>query len=94
MKLLLCKTLWGHTGSVDEAAELAVEESFSGIEAPLPADAGAMEHFSQVMDTHQLFWVQEICTAGSYVPRLSTAQCGRGRAGQQDGAHDLGRVGA
>lgn len=69
MKLLLCKTLWGHTGSVDEAAELAVEEGFSGIEAPLPADARAMEHFSQVMDTHQLFWVQEICTAGSYVPR-------------------------
>jgi sugar phosphate isomerase/epimerase len=69
MKLLLCKTLWGHTGSLEQAAQLAVDAGFGGIEAPVPIDAPGVEHFAQVLQTHGLVWIQEICTAGSYVPR-------------------------
>lgn len=69
MKLLLCKTLWGHTGSVEQAARLAVEAGFGGIEAPVPSDAAAVVHFAQVLEAHRLVWIQEISTTGSYVPR-------------------------
>ncbi len=73
MKLLLCKTLWGHTGSLSEAVQLAVEAGFGGIEAPVPADAPALEQFAELLDAHGLAWIQEICTAGSYVPRRHAA---------------------
>ncbi|MFT6974726.1 MAG: hypothetical protein ACJA0E_000716, partial [Bermanella sp.] len=34
MKLLTFKTLWGHTGSIEEGAVLAKAAGFAGIEAP------------------------------------------------------------
>ncbi len=69
MNLQLSKTLWGHTGSVTQAAQLAVAAGFEGIEAPAPADVASVEQLAEVLQAHGLFWIQEICTAGSYVPR-------------------------
>lgn len=69
MKLQLCKTVWGHTGSLIEAAQLATEAEFNGLEAPVPADESSVEEFADILHASKLFWIQEICTAGSYVPR-------------------------
>ncbi len=69
MNLLLCKTLWGHTGSLIEAAQLANEAGYQGLEAPVPDNESSIETFSNILRDYDLLWIQEICTAGSYVPR-------------------------
>jgi len=63
------KTLWGHSGSVDDAAVLARQAGFDGLEAPLPTQPEPREALGKALDQHRLQWIQEICTAGSYVPR-------------------------
>jgi len=70
MQLLTFKTLWGHTGSLDAAAKMATAAGFSGLEAP--AVSSRPDYLADLADTlqaHRLEWIQEICTAGSYVPR-------------------------
>ena len=69
MQLLRFKTLWGHSGTPQQAAELAVAAQFDGLEAPLPADGGARDVLAAALHGHGLRWIQEICTAGGYVPR-------------------------
>jgi sugar phosphate isomerase/epimerase len=69
MKLALYKTLWGHDGNIVEAAQLARDAGFKGIEGPVPDSAMATEIFSDTLSKFELKWIQEICTAGSYVPR-------------------------
>ena len=68
MQLDLFKTLWGHEGTVEEAALLAVDAGFAGIEAPAPQDDAALDAFASVLAAHNLDYVAEICTTGSYVP--------------------------
>ncbi|WP_394242087.1 sugar phosphate isomerase/epimerase family protein [Halopseudomonas laoshanensis] len=68
MRLDLFKTLWGHEGTFEEAATLAVDAGFVGIEAPAPADAEEFQQLATVLATHGLDYIAEICTAGSYVP--------------------------
>lgn len=70
MKLLTFKTLWGHSGSLSDAAVLARAAGFSGLEAP--ARDGSTQYLAsleQTLEQHGFDWIQEICTAGSYVPR-------------------------
>ncbi|MFE8071836.1 sugar phosphate isomerase/epimerase [Marinobacteraceae bacterium S3BR75-40.1] len=69
MQLQHFKTLWGHDGTLAEAIELAREAEFTGIEAPLPSEPGEAARFVEAIATNGLLWIQEICTAGSYVPR-------------------------
>lgn len=70
MQLRTFKTLWGHTGTVQDAAALAREAGFAGLEAPALADDPLhLQALEQALGEHDLAWVQEICTAGSYVPR-------------------------
>ncbi len=70
MQLHTFKTLWGHTGSVEEAAVLARAAGFSGLEAPAKhADPSHLPALGAALEQYDLEWVQEICTAGSYVPR-------------------------
>jgi len=74
MQLRTFKTLWGHAGSLDEAAILAKEAGFAGLEAP--AVSRAHDHIQTLAATlhaHNLQWIQEICTAGSYVPRRNAS---------------------
>lgn len=70
MKLQTFKTLWGHSGSLGEAAELAREAGFSGLEAPARnGSARYLVALQQTLEQNGFDWIQEICTAGSYVPR-------------------------
>lgn len=70
MQLLTFKTLWGHTGSIEEAAVLAKAAGFSGLEAPAMQENSAhLQALGKTLREYDLEWVQEICTAGSYVPR-------------------------
>ena len=69
MQLSHFKTLWGHPGDAADAARLAVDAGFQGLEAPLPTDDGEREALGRALAAYDLRWIQEICTAGSYVPR-------------------------
>lgn len=73
MEFALFKTLWGHTASVAQGAQLARAAGFRGIEAPLPAAAGEREAFARALADSRLEWIAEICTAGSYVPERSAS---------------------
>ena len=67
MQFALFKTLWGHTGSVNEAAKLAVESGFMGLEAPAH-DLAQLNALKHALSEYDLAWICEICTTGSYVP--------------------------
>lgn len=70
MQLLTFKTLWGHIGSIEQAAVLAKSAGFAGLEAPVTDNSSAhLPSLRKALSEHDLEWVQEICTAGSYVPR-------------------------
>ncbi|PKM29069.1 MAG: xylose isomerase [Gammaproteobacteria bacterium HGW-Gammaproteobacteria-11] len=68
MQFDLFKTLWGHTGSIEQAASLAVAAGFSGIEAPAPTGEAELALFLDTLHSHGLAYIAEICTTGSYVP--------------------------
>ena len=69
MQLRNFKTLWGHTTSIEDAALLAKAANFSGLEAPaVHAAPGHLPALANALAEHELEWIQEICTAGSYVP--------------------------
>jgi hypothetical protein len=68
MQLDLYKTLWGHEGTVEQGALLAIDAGFTGIEAPAPADEADQEHMATMFADHGLSYIAEICTTGSYVP--------------------------
>lgn len=63
------KTLWGHEGPLSEAIAQVKEAGFSGIEAPVPDSGDDADAFGEALAENSLLWIQEICTAGSYVPR-------------------------
>jgi hypothetical protein len=69
MQFSLFKTFWGHEGSAATGARLAREAGFQGIEAPLPESPADRESFAEALAAHELGWIAEICTAGSYVPQ-------------------------
>jgi hypothetical protein len=68
MQLDMHKTLWGHEGTVEQGAVLAVDAGFTGIEAPAPADEAEREHMAKIFADYGLSYIAEICTSGSYVP--------------------------
>ncbi|MFZ0828425.1 MAG: sugar phosphate isomerase/epimerase [Verrucomicrobiia bacterium] len=68
MELRIFKTLWGHTGSLDEAIAACHEHDFSGIEGPAPAHPAERKQFGAKLARAKLGFIAEICTAGSYVP--------------------------
>jgi len=68
MKLKLFKTLWGHTGSLDDAITACRENDLAGIEGPAPAKAPARHEFQTRLADARLDYIAEICTGESYVP--------------------------
>lgn len=68
MKLTLFKTLWGHDGTYQEAADMALAADFNGLEAPAPDNHNQLAQLGQVLADNRLDYIAEICTAGSYVP--------------------------
>lgn len=69
MELRLFKTLWGHNGSLDEAADQAVAAGFAGLEGGADMPQARREELLSVLHTRRLCYIQEIVTAGGYVPR-------------------------
>lgn len=68
MKLMLFKTLWGHTGGIEFAIRQALDANFQGIEGPAPLTAHEASYWRQSLDDFGLAYIAEITTAGSYVP--------------------------
>ncbi|MDD3764457.1 MAG: TIM barrel protein [Nevskiales bacterium] len=68
MQLKLFKTLWGHIGTVAEAARQARDAGFDGIEGPVPHGAAEQAALAQALADYGLAYIAEITTAGSYVP--------------------------
>ena len=69
MQLQLFKTLWGHEGSLAQAAEKAVEHGFAGLEGSADRTPEQLEILTDALYKHQLSFIQEIVTGGDYVPR-------------------------
>ena len=68
MKLKLFKTLWGHTGNLDDAIAACQQHGFDGIEGQPPANAAQRREFHTKLDGAGLDYIAEICTGGGYVP--------------------------
>jgi sugar phosphate isomerase/epimerase len=68
MELRLFKTLWGHSGTVDEAIVSARAKGFAGIEGKTPSSSALRRDFCALLEGAGLDYIAEICTAGSYVP--------------------------
>ena len=68
MQLKVFKTLWGFNGSYRQAVEEAVTANMHGIEGPVPADSIMRAQLQSLLNEHQLDYIAEITTAGSYVP--------------------------
>lgn len=69
MRLLFYKTLWGHEGSIAEACEQAVTAGFHGLEGAGPTSVQQQVEWQRLFAAHDLDYIAEITTAGSYVPR-------------------------
>ena len=68
MKLKTFKTLWGHTGSLEDALDACRKYDFDGIEGQAPVEAMMRVIFQKGLAASGLDYIAEICTAGSYVP--------------------------
>ncbi len=68
MKLKVFKTLWGHTGDLDDAIAACSKNGFDGLEGPPPDEPPKRLKFRKKLKAAGLDYIAEICTAGSYVP--------------------------
>ena len=69
MELQMFKTLWGHSGPLSQAADEAVEAGFIGLEGNADLPRARRDELLGVLQLRQLEYIQEIVTAGGYVPR-------------------------
>jgi sugar phosphate isomerase/epimerase len=69
MELQIYKTLWGHTGDLDEAIAACHQHDFTGLEGQVPGSPAERKKFRNQLAQAGLGFIAEICTAGSYVPR-------------------------
>ncbi len=71
MKLLVFKTFWGHSGSLEEAIAIAREAGFDGIEAPPPNSAAERARWRGLLAAEGMAYIAEIttgCRPNVYVP--------------------------
>lgn len=68
MQLKLFKTLWGFDGNYAASLEQAISDGYDGIEGPAPEAQYTADRFRHELTEHQLDYIAEITTAGSYVP--------------------------
>lgn len=69
MELKLFKTLWGHDGPFEVAADQAIAAGFVGLEGNVDAFKARLDELRTALKTRRLEFIQEIVTAGGYVPR-------------------------
>lgn len=68
MQLRLFKTLWGFDGDIADAITQAIMARMQGIEGAAPDTIAGQQYLRQLLDDHQLQYIAEITTAGTYVP--------------------------
>lgn len=69
MQLQLFKTLWGHSGSLLDAADQAAAAGFDGLEGNAGVSQARFDELQSVLQASGLCYIQEVVTAGGYVPR-------------------------
>lgn len=69
MQLQLFKTLWGHSGSLTDAAEQAAALAYDGLEGSADRTQAQLEVLANALQEYRLAYIQEIVTGGDYVPR-------------------------
>lgn len=69
MRLQLFKTLWGHSGSLTDAAEQAAALAYDGLEGSADRTEAQLEVLANALQEFRLAYIQEIVTGGDYVPR-------------------------
>jgi hypothetical protein len=69
VELQLFKTLWGHQGAFSNAAAQARVAGFVGLEGNADISSERREELLAALQSQQLAYIQEIVTAGDYVPR-------------------------
>ena len=69
MELQIFKTLWGHVGPLSQAADEAIAAGFVGLEGNADVPEQRRYELLHALHTRQLEYIQEIVTAGGYVPR-------------------------
>jgi sugar phosphate isomerase/epimerase len=69
MELQIFKTLWGHEGALNVAAAQAVAAGFAGLEGNADVPRTRRDELLAALRTCDLLYIQEIVTAGGYVPR-------------------------
>jgi len=75
MEIKIFKTLWGFTGNYQHAIEQTIEAGMQGIEGPAPDNQKECIALRQLLNDHNLDYIADITTAGSYVPdRQATLQ--------------------
>lgn len=62
------RTLWGWSGPYEDAAREAFNAGFDGLEAPVPDTKRGIDELAEALANHQLDYIAEVTTAGSYVP--------------------------
>src|SRR6516164_1387502 len=73
MELHVFKTLWGHTGDLEEAIAACLQNEFAGLEGQVPDSPAGRKKFRMKLAQNGLGFIAEICTAGCYVPRRQAA---------------------
>lgn len=68
MQLQVFRTLWGCDGDYARAAGEAAAAGFDGLEGQVPADPEARDSLRAALLAHDLAFIAEVTTAGSYVP--------------------------
>src|SRR5690348_12876953 len=68
MKLKLFKQLWGHQGTIADAADQVAAAGFDGIEGPLPKEPERRQNFIDLIRERNLLYIAEISTTGYATP--------------------------
>lgn len=68
MQLAIFRTFWGVDLPLAQAAAEAAAAGFDGLELPCPRESAGRAALAKVLAQHDMQWIAEICTAGSYVP--------------------------
>jgi sugar phosphate isomerase/epimerase len=69
MQLQLFRSLWGHAGTIEAAAEQAALSGYAGLEGSADKPHAYLDSLAAALQENRLQFIQEIVTGGDYVPR-------------------------
>jgi len=68
MRAEIFKTLWGHSGPIEDAIAQVQAAGFDGLEGAAPMDATQRKHFGEAIRAAGLSYIGEISTTGYAIP--------------------------